>query len=417
MIHRFTLYVTSLKPGIVCRALFAALIMSVYVGYSDLANAELIPVPQVIRSSHDFPNIEAASWILADYHTGWILGGENIDDRVEPASLTKLMTSYLIFDALKAGRLSEEDMVFVSNRAYRAVGSRMYIEENTKVSVIDLLNGLVIQSGNDAAIALAEHYGGSEESFAMIMNQKAAELGMTNTRFTNSSGLPDPGHYSTLRDITMLSISLIRNFPNYFKLHSELEFTYNNITQQNRNILLTRDSRVDGLKTGYTQKAGYCLIATANQEGFRLIAGVLGAKSRLNRADQVHELIRYGYYAYDSIDVLKKNTHVVAVPMLMGEENDVSVGTDKGIRLLYPKETRQKLSASFELPEEVEAPLSDGQQVGFIQIKYDKQPVMRSSLHVIGDYPEGPWYKKIYDLTKRMIFRWFDAPDSSTQTE
>ncbi|MYB33576.1 MAG: D-alanyl-D-alanine carboxypeptidase [Gammaproteobacteria bacterium] len=417
MIRYFTLNKAFLKSCIGCRTLLAALLLAAFGGYADLVNAELKPIPQVIQSKHDFPKTEATSWILADYHTGWILGGQNIDDRVEPASLTKLMTSYLIFDALKTGRLNEDDMVFVSHRAYRAVGSRMYVEENSQVSVIDLLNGLVIQSGNDAAIALAEHYGGSEESFAKIMNQKAAELGMTNTRFTNSSGLPDPEHYSTLRDITLLSISLIRDFPDYFKLYSELEFTYNNITQQNRNILLTRDSRVDGLKTGYTRIAGYCLIATSNQEGFRLIAGVLGAKSKVKRADQVHGLIRYGYYAYDSIDVLKKNTRVVAVPMLMGEENEVSVGSDKGIRLPYPKETRHKLSASFELPEEVDAPLSSGQQVGFIQIKYDRQPVLRSSLHVMGDYSEGPWYKKIYDLTKRMVFRWFDSPAGSPQTE
>ncbi len=376
-----------------------------------MVNAELKPIPQVIRSNHDFPKVKATSWILADYHTGWILGGENIDDRIEPASLTKLMTSYLIFDAIKTGKLNEHDMVFISNRAYKAVGSRMYVEENSQVSVIDLLNGLIIQSGNDAAIALAEHYGGSEESFAKIMNQTAAELGMINTRFTNSSGLPDSGHYSTLRDITLLSMSLIRNFPDYFKLYSELEFTYNNITQQNRNILLTRDSRVDGLKTGYTKIAGYCLIATANQEGFRLIAGVLGANSKMKRAEQAHGLIRYGYYAYDSIDLLKKNAHVVAVPMLMGKEDEFSVGSDKEIRLPYPKETKQKLSASFELPEEMDAPLSNGQQVGFIQIKYDKQPVLRSSLHVIGDYPEGPWYKKTYDLAKHVILGWFDSPD------
>jgi len=406
-----------LKPGIGCRRFLSALILAISVGYSDLLSAELQPIPEVIQSTYDFPEIAATSWILADYQTGWILGGKNIDDRIEPASLTKLMTSYLIFDALKAGRLNEQDMVFISNEAYKAIGSRMYIEENSQVSVMDLLRGLVIQSGNDAAIALAEHYGGTEDSFAKIMNRKASELGMANTRFTNSSGLPDPGHYSTLRDMTLLSIELIRNFPDYFKLYSELEYTYNKITQQNRNMLLTRDSSVDGLKTGYTRKAGYCLIATANRGGFRLVAGVLGAKSKLNRADQVHALIRYGYSAYESIDVLEKDTHVMTIPMLMGEENEATVGVTEVIRLVYPKATRDRLSASFDLPGYVDAPLVNGQQVGFIQVKYDDLPVLRSSLHVIGDYSEGPWYKRIFDKTKRKIEGWFGSSTAENRVE
>ncbi len=399
------------------RLAIGTLLLVIGVAFSNLASAELRPIPQVIQPMNDFPEIEATSWILADYQTGWIIGGKNIDDQIEPASLTKLMTSYLIFESLKAGRLNKEDLVYVSNIAYRAVGSRMYIEQNTQVSIIDLLRGLVIQSGNDAAIALAEHLGGTEKSFAKMMNRKAAELGMKNTQFTNSSGLPDPDHYSTLRDITILSISLIRNFPDYFQLYSELEYTYNNITQKNRNVLLTRDDRVDGLKTGYTNRAGYCLIGTANEGNFRLIAGVIGAKNKIIRANQVHGLIRYGYSSYDSIDVLKKNTAVVGIPLYMGNKAEVAVGVAEGIRLIYPKTKRDKLSASFELPKTIDAPLTNAQQIGYIQIKYDNQPILRSSLQVIGDYPEGPWHKKIIDQTRRLFGRWFSSSTDLSESK
>lgn len=375
----------------------------VCIGFSGLASAELKPVPAAIKSYHDPLEIDAESWILADYDTGWILGGKSIDARIEPASLTKLMTSFLIFEALKTGRLHENDLVFVSNNAWQAIGSRMYIEAHSQVPVIELLKGLVIQSGNDASTALAEHYGGSEASFAKLMNKKAAELGMTNTRFANSSGLPDINHYSTLRDLTLLAMALIRNFPEYYKMYSELEYTYNNITQQNRNMLLTRDNSVDGLKTGYTKKAGYCFIGTAKRDGFRLIAGVMGSKSRSKRAEQVHALIRFGYSAYESMEALKPNTNIVSIPMMMGVVNEAWVGVSQGIRIIYPKATQDRLSASFELPDSINAPLSKGLPAGHIQIKYDSQPVLRASLHVMEDYAEGAWYKKLFDQAKRML--------------
>lgn len=395
------------NPNIRVGSWLTVLLIPMIIGYSSLAKAELNQAPDIIQSRFALPEINADSWILADFHTGWILGGKNIDTQVEPASLTKLMTSYLIFEALENGRLNEEDLVFISHNAWKSIGSRMYIEVNSQVSVIDLLKGLVIQSGNDAALALAEHYGGSEKSFAKIMNQKASELGMHNTHFTNSSGLPDPDHYSTLRDMTLLAISLIRNYPDYFKLYSELEYTYNDITQQNRNVLLTRDNSVDGLKTGYTRKAGYCLIGTANREGFRLIAGVMGSKSRSKRANEVHSLIRYGYSAYESLEIAKPNAAIANVPMMMGFEDEASVGVPEGIRIVYPKATRDRLTASFELPESIDAPLSNGKSVGFIQIKYEGQPVLTASLHVLQDYAEGSWHRQLFDRTKRFVLKWF----------
>lgn len=370
--------------------------------------AELADMPDVIRSSSGFPEIGAKSWILADFNTDWILGGENIDRRMEPASLTKLMTSYLVFEALKTERLKEDDPVFVSHAAWKAVGSRMYIEVNTQVPVIDLLKGLIIQSGNDAALALAEHLGGTEKGFAERMNRKAAELGMKNTRFQNSSGLPEPDHYSTLRDMTLLAISLIRSFPEYYKLYSELEYTYNGITQQNRNVLLMRDSTVDGIKTGYTRNAGYCLIGTANRDGFRLVAGVMGSRSRAVRANEVHSLMRFGYSVYDGVMAFRPDSRIASVPLWLGLEREAPVGVSRNLGIPYPKGTRDKLVATLELPEGLEAPLPQGREVGQIQIKYDGEKVYETSLHVLHDHAEGPWYRKILDRITRFVVELFD---------
>ncbi|MYD76741.1 MAG: D-alanyl-D-alanine carboxypeptidase [Gammaproteobacteria bacterium] len=408
MIRRLPISETAPNPG--RRHLLAfriALVLTLLV-CSAVGRAELADMPDIMKFPSGLPEIGAKSWILADFNTGWVLGGENIDQRMEPASLTKLMTSYLVFEALKTGRLKEDDPVFVSHAAWKAVGSRMYIEVNTQVSVIDLLKGLIIQSGNDAALALAEHLGGTEKGFAERMNRKAAELGMRNTRFQNSSGLPEPDHYSTLRDMTLLAISLIRDFPEYYKLYSELEYTYNGITQQNRNVLLTRDSAVDGIKTGYTRNAGYCLIGTANRDGFRLVAGVMGSRSRAVRANEVHSLMRFGYSVYEGVIAFKSNSRIASVPLWLGREREAPVGVSRNLGIPYPKGTRDKLSVALELPEGLEAPLPQGQEVGHIRIKFDGKKVYGAPLHVLHDHAEGPWYRKIMDRIIRFAVELFD---------
>ena len=366
--------------------------------------SSLVEIPEIIKSEVPIPDIAARSWILADYETGWILGGENFDLRIEPASLTKLMTSYLVFDALQSGDITLEDMVYISKKAWKTPGSKMFIQVDTRVSVIELLQGLIIQSGNDASVALAEHIGGTEDGFASRMNLMASKLGMVNSSFRNSSGLPDDNHYSTARDMTLLSISLIRRFPELYKYYSQLEYTYNDITQQNRNVLLTRDPTVDGIKTGYTKKAGYCLIGTANRDGVRMVAAVTGSKSRSSRANQVQSLLQYGYGAYDGMVVYSPGANVKTLPLWMGNQQEASIGVNRNLGVLYPKGKKDQLSAALELPESLEAPVDKGELVGHIQIKFDGQPVHRASLHSNEGYEEGPWYSQLLDSLKQLVF-------------
>ena len=274
------------------------------------------------------------------------------------------------------------DKVYVSKKAWKTGGSRMFIQVDTHVEVGELLKGLIIQSGNDAAVALAEHIGGSEEGFAVRMNQKAVELGMADSHFTNSNGLPDDDHYTTARDMIILSRSLIRNFPDLFSLYSTKEYTYNEITQKNRNVLLWRDASVDGLKTGYTKAAGYCLIGTARRDGMRLMAIVTGTESRKARADSVHSLLQYGYAAYDGLLLYPPGKEVSALPLWMGEENTVSLSVNKHLGLVYPKGHKDRLSAALAVPEDLEAPLDAGTEVGTITVKYDGKPLLEKPLYV-----------------------------------
>ncbi len=368
------------------------------------AYSALMDIPPSIQSPLPAPSIAANSWILVDFETGWILGSENADLRIEPASLTKLMTGFLVFESLEAAKISYEDRVYVSKKAWRTGGSRMFIQVDTHVSIRDLIQGLIVQSGNDAAVALSEHIAGSEEEFVARMNRKAAELGMTNTRFTNSSGLPDDDHYTTARDITLLAMSLIRRFPAQYHYYSQREFTYNDITQHNRNILLGRDPTVDGLKTGYTKKAGYCLIGTALRDDIRLIATVTGAKNRIARADQVQSLLQYGYNSYDGMIVYSPGEPVRALPLWMGQESQASVGVMQNLVVQIPNGTNDQISVTLELPDSLEAPLKRGAEVGHIQVWFDGQPVRRSSLHVTEDYEEGSFLSRIMGLLKRLIF-------------
>jgi len=249
----------------------------------------------VITPNPTPPNIAAKSYILQDFASGRIIAEQNSQQRLPPASITKLMTAYVVSHELAVGNISLADEVLISEKAWRMVGSRSFIEVNTKVPVEVLLRGMIIQSGNDAAVALAEHIAGSEETFAQMMNQYAQQLGMFNTNYRNSTGLPDPDHYTTAADIAILSAATIRDYPDHYKWYAEKEFTYNDITQHNRNKLLWRDNTVDGLKTGHTEEAGYCLAASAQRSGMRLISVVLGTRSDNARAQETQKLFNYGF--------------------------------------------------------------------------------------------------------------------------
>ena len=251
------------------------------------------PVPKA-------PAVGAKGYLLEDFHSGQSIAEKNADQPMEPASITKLMTAYVVFTEIRNGSLGLSDKVRISEKAWRTEGSRMFVEVNTQVSVAELLKGMIIQSGNDATVALAEQIAGTEDSFAALMNHHAKELGMTKSNFVNSTGLPHKDHYTTARDIARISRAMIEEFPEYYQWYSEREFTYNEITQYNRNKLLWRDESVDGLKTGHTESAGYCLVTSAERDGMRLISVVLGTKSEEARADATQSLLNYGFRFFET---------------------------------------------------------------------------------------------------------------------
>ena len=284
--------------------------------------------PKIIPKA---PAIAAKSYILIDHNSNKILAQNNADEPMAPASITKVMTAYVIFSELEEGNIKLDDMVTVSKKAWKTQGSRMFIKVNSKVSVQDLLQGMIIQSGNDASVALAEHIAGSEDTFAALMNQHAKELGMTNTHFLNSTGLPDPEHKTSAKDLAILANALIKRFPEYYKWYSTREFTYNKITQPNRNKLLWRDNSVDGMKTGFTEDAGYCLLSSAKRNNMRLVSVVLGTKSTGARAQESQKLLNYGFRFYESHVIYPVGKALKNIRIYKGAHEQLPVGVAKDI--------------------------------------------------------------------------------------
>ena len=325
------------------------------------------------------PPIAAKAWLLYDVTSAQAIVSANQHERVEPASLTKLMTAYLAFSALKQKTLTLDQVVAVSERAWKAAGSRMFIEPGKPVKVDELLHGMIAQSGNDACIALAEAVAGSEEVFAQMMNREAQRLGMKNTSFTNSSGLPDPAHYSTAHDLALLAAALIRDFPEYYPLYSLREYRYNNITQQNRNRLLWLDPHVDGVKTGYTENAGFCLIASAKRGPRRLLSVVLGANSDSARAQESQKLLNYGFQFYDSIKLYDKGQAVSTLEVLKGGENRVKAGFQSDFYVSVPRGLADQLKADLVSMQPLVAPIGAGQKVGMVKVTLQNK--------LLGEYP------------------------------
>ena len=346
------------------------LLALVLLGFSTLAAASM-PQP---------PNLVGHAWLIADVSSGQILASHNADERFEPASLTKLMTAYLVFTALHEKRLSLDQQVPVSVRAWKAPGSRMFIEPGKPVTVEQLIQGMEVQSGNDACIALAEAVAGSQDVFVQMMNREAKRLGMTNTHFMNPTGLPDPQHYSTAHDIYLLATAIIRDFPaEYAKYYSEKEFTYNHITQRNRNRLLWLDPSVDGVKTGHTEAAGYCLVASSKHGPRRLLSVLLGAKSEEMRADESLKLLNWGYQFFDSVKLYDKDQAVKSLRVWKGSSNEVKVGFDRPIIVSVPKGDTDKLKANLLAQQPLVAPVAQGQRVGELRLTLDGKPM--------GEYP------------------------------
>lgn len=326
------------------------------------------------------PSVIGRSWMVGDMSSGQVLTAQKSDERIEPASLTKIMTGYVVYQALREKKISLEQQVNVSERAWRAPGSRMFIQPRRPVTVDELIRGMVVQSGNDACIALAEAVAGNEEVFVQMMNREAARLGMKNTNFRNSTGLPDPQHYTTANDLYLLTTALIRDFPaEYAQYYSQKEFRYNNIAQPNRNRLLWLDPSVDGVKTGHTEAAGYCLIASSNRGGRRLVSVLLGSNSESARAQESQKLLNWGFQFFDSVKLHPANQSVKAIEVWKGEGKEVKSGFRGDIIVTVPKGDAEKLKAELLTQQPLVAPVAQGQRVGTLRVTYDGKP--------LGEYP------------------------------
>jgi serine-type D-Ala-D-Ala carboxypeptidase (penicillin-binding protein 5/6) len=349
------------------------------------------------------PEVDAAAYILIDYMTGKVLAEREADKRLEPASLTKLMTCYAIFHALKAGTLKLDDMVTISEHAWRAEGSRTFVQVGSQVPAETLIKGMIVQSGNDATIALAERVGGTEAAFVQLMNGYAQHLGMTNTHFDDSSGLPSPTHYTPARDLSKLGAALVREYPEYYAWFSIKEFIWNNIRQQNRNGLLERDASVDGMKTGHTDSAGFCLVTSANRQNMRLIAVVLGSHSIKGREDASAALINYGYTFYETINVKQRGTVVLKPRVFKASEEYYPVGPAQDINLVIPRGHAGSIQTNASVRHPLIAPLSTTTQVGEMQVTVDGKPVTTVPLFPTVDVPYGGIWSRLSDT----VLLWF----------
>jgi len=342
--------------------------------------------PKVIPKA---PIIAANSYIMVDFDSGKILSEKAADTQVHPASITKVMTSYVLFHELKEGNIQLTDLVTISKKAWKTPGSRMFIEVNRKVSVEDLLKGMIIQSGNDASVALAEFVAGSEEAFAALMNQHASQLGMKNTNFMNSTGLPHPEHLTTARDLGILATALIRDFPDYYKWYAVKEFKFNKIKQFNRNKLLWRDKSVDGIKTGHTEAAGYCLVASSKREDMRLITVLLGTKSTSARAQESQKLLNFGFRFYETHALYQANVPLKSVRIYKGKKTELALGLKDTLHVTIPRGQRKNLKPSIKLQQIIEAPVSKGNEFGQVEVLLDGKVAAKVPVIALEDIPKG----------------------------
>lgn len=350
--------------------------------------ASLIPAP---------PKLAATSYVLMDADSGQILVEKNSQEQLPPASLTKMMTAYLVEAEIAKGNITPDDQVLVSVKAWKAPGSRMFIKEGTSVSIEDLLRGIIIQSGNDASIAVAEHIGGSEEAFADLMTQHARALGMENTQFMNATGLPADGHFSSARDMAILANHIIQDYPEQYSVYAEKYFTYNNIRQPNRNKLLWRDKSVDGLKTGHTEEAGYCLVASAKRGGMRLISVVMGTKSEEARARESQKLLAYGFRYYETLKPYKAGEVLNEPRVWAGEKDKVKLGIQSDLDMTIPRGQAKRLTAKLNVSKVIKAPVQAGDSFGVVQISLDGEVLAERPLIALESVQEGGFFKRLWD--------------------
>ncbi|MEC8919125.1 MAG: D-alanyl-D-alanine carboxypeptidase family protein [Pseudomonadota bacterium] len=360
---------------------------------------QLIPSP---------PDLAASAWVLMDASTGQLLVNHNGDQRLPPASLTKMMTAYIVEQEIEGGNISDSDMVSISENAWRTGGSRMFIREGTQVSVEDLLRGLVVQSGNDASVALSEYVAGSESAFADLMNQQAQRMGMQNSHFMNPTGLPNDDHYSSAHDLAILARHIITDFPDHYQIYSEKYFTYNDIRQPNRNRLLWRDPDVDGLKTGHTEAAGYCLVASAKKQDTRLIAVVMGTDSDEARAAETQRLLNYGFRFFQTRKLYDAGSVLNEARIWGGASDTVRLGVQNEVSMTVPRGSADSLTARLNLPETLRAPIQAGQQVGMLEIKSGDEVLGQQPLVALEGVEEGSIFKRVWDSIVLFVTGLFD---------
>ena len=349
------------------------------------------------------PQIKATSYILLDAQTNKVIVEYEADERNPPASLTKIMTTYLVEQMIQRGVVERSEQVPVSIKAWKAEGSKMFIREGTEVDLMDLLRGVVIQSGNDASIALAEFVAGDEASFAQMMNDQAEKLGMLNSNFLNSTGLPDEGHYSSARDMALLTKDMIKRFPEHYQLYSERSFKFNNIEQPNRNRLLRYDRSVDGVKTGYTKAAGYCLVASAERNGMRLISVVMGAENDDSRVRESQKLLTYGFRNFETSTIYEESEIVKSAPLFYGVEEVISLGVSENVSVTIPRGSYEKLEAQIKVPKIIEAPVRKGDVLGELLLVMDEEAIYRTSVISLENYEQAGFFSRFSDYLE-LIF-------------
>jgi len=376
------------------KRIIGALFVALFVSTTSALEFPNIPAP---------PDLGVKAYVLLDYDTGETLAAQEADMTVEPASLTKIMTVYTVADALRKKLVKLDDQTVVSEYAWKQEGSRMFIDVNKPVTVDELLHGDIIQSGNDASVALAEHVSGTEETFATVMNQHAATLGMKGSKFANSTGLPNPDTFTTARDMATLARALIHDFPDIYALFKIPEYHYNGITQRNRNGLLGKDPTVDGVKTGHTESAGFCLVASAKRDGMRLISVVMGAASDGDRSRASQALLNYGFRFYETRKLYGAGAKVAAARVWQGETESVDLGVPRDVFVTFPRGRYDELDAKAEISKLITAPVASGQQLGVVHVKLEDKAVTEVALTALTDIPEGSFASRMIDRVMMML--------------
>ena len=349
------------------------------------------------------PEIPAVAYLLQDHATGRVLAAGGEDLRLAPASLTKMMTAYVVFAELKEGNIALTDQVLISEKAWRTGGSKMFIEVDKRVSVEDLLKGVIVQSGNDASVALAEYIAGDEATFARLMNQYAERMGMTGSNFLNSTGLPDPEHYTTATDLALLATAMIRDFPDLYQWHAIKKFVFNDIEQRNRNKLLWRDDSVDGIKTGYTSDAGYCIVVSAMRDNMRLTSVILGSASEKTRTKESQALINFGFRFFETRELYDAGEAVTRIRVWKGEAEEVALGLGKPLHVTVPRGQFDKLDATVEVDAQVTAPVVKGERRGRVVLKLGDELVAERPLVAMSSVPEGSLIRRLTDNIKLLF--------------